>query len=263
MKISSLFKHWLREALEDMAIKEEVNILVPLDVFLDTRIATVARLDAQKATELLMHGYHERRSDFYPGIDKKAFDALYESRDLKTLLYAQCTNIFIILRDLLASLVYTSSTTPYFKKISVLVNLTPYEIIEPELTLILKAIGAWLTPMAEISAIRLSDKELTPQYVKEHFNVLFRYEYSDWLEMHTEDFEHSPIPEVDLYVPAISFTHDLTDSLLKELKSKRGTHPIDDLKFAMAPFINLQPLDVSAFSVYAPEKLFDFNKEHK
>lgn len=240
----------------------EVKILMDLDAILDTRIATVARIDEDLATKLLVGDYHKRRSDFLTGVNKEEFDLAYSKRDRTTLNMSQCTNMLIVLKDMLLSLLSTGLATPYITYVTVDVNFYPYDLKDDEIDLILKAISSWIPKLASLHGVNLSEDKITPDFIKNNYDVIIKYHYDTWLEINTKGFEKTLVPEVDLYVPAISFTTDLTDEVLRDIYEETGKHPMDMLKFGLAPFINLQPLDVSAFSAFAPDKLI-YEQIHK
>lgn len=231
------------------------RILISLDVLLDTRIATVARMDQEKAVEILNGNYHQRKSDFFDGIDKAQFDLMYDQRDLETLLISQCTNIVLILKNFVSSIIDTAINTPYIDDCNITINTYPYDIDDKTITTIKQAVMHWVDRFATVDHVHLSDENLTPSYIKDNYDVLYMYQYDKWLETQTSNFEKTQIPRVDLYVPAISLNHDLTDKMIRDIKEETGQHPFDHLKFGLAPFINIKPIDVSAFSIFNPEKL--------
>lgn len=238
-----------------MSNKKIINILIPLDVILDTVIATIARIDNTVALDLLKTNYHKRKCDFFPNIDKKEFDRLYAARDLETLSKSQLTNVFYVIKDILIAIIQKSIKTPFVEDSLITINTYPYNLDPTQARLFADAVFYRIGKLCPVVTESISDENLTPQFIKGRFDILFMYKYDHWLEMHTKDFEKIQIPEVELYVPAISFTHNLTDELLKDLLRENKTHPIDQLRFALAPFINLQPLDASVFSVYHPEEI--------
>lgn len=234
-------------------MSKTVTILVPLDVILDTRIATVALMDEDKAVEILKNGYHKRRSDFFKGIDKKEFDERYKRRNEETLSRAQCTNIIYVLRDMVKLLIHQAMTTPYHNKVKLVINLYPYQLNKDTADIILAAISKWMIDLCEIESIYIRDEDLTPDFIKGRYDILFMYHYAHWLEQNTENFKKTSINDCNLYVPAISFETDLTDEMINKIK-KESMHPLDAIKLLAAPFINIEPIDVSAFSVMEIKK---------
>lgn len=232
--------------------RNTVKILVPLDVLLDTRIATVARIDNDLATTVLKNGYHTRRSDFYDGVDKKQFDDLYAKRDLLTLNNAQCTNIIKLLKSLTQTLFNQAVETPYVGRIQLIINLHPYTLEDTTKKLIIAAISEWVDDICEVSSTYITEEELSPEVIKGTYDILFMYHYGRWLELHTKQFETTPINSVTLYVPAISFENNLDDATMEKI-AKDSMHPIMAIKLLCAPFIKLEPIDVSAFSIFEIE----------
>lgn len=238
-----------------MQTEEVFNILVSLDAILDTRIATIAKFDEALATQVLLNQYYERRSDYFEGIEKSLFDRLYKARDAQTLALAQVTNIFFVIKDILYAIIKKSIQTPYVKDIRITINTYPYELEADTLQWICKAVYFQTNQLCVIDTVHLSDTELTPQVVKDQYTILVRYEYDNWLEVNTENFKKCPIPSVELFVPAISFTYNLNEQALNDVITQVERNPFEQLQFGLAPFINLQPIDVIAFSAYHPKKI--------
>ncbi len=229
-------------------MSKEINIYVPLDVLLDTRIAVISMMDENKAIDILRNGYHNRRSDIFKDIDKDEFDALYSKRDINVLLRSQCTNAVLFLSELITELQLKVSVTPQYEKVSLYINTYPYVLDEETVENITGAISFWIKDLCKIGTIHLSDEELTPEYIKDRFNILFMYHYANWLEVNTDNFSKTSINDCTLYVPAISFEHDLTDELIQNL-TKMSMHPIQAVRVLLAPFVKVDPIDVSVFSV--------------
>ena len=236
-------------------MNKTARILISLDALLDTRIGTIARMDQNLALRVLSQGYHVRKSDFFPGVDKQLFDEMYAKRDLETLRISQCTNIVLVIKDFVTSIITSAINTPYIDDCEIVINTYPYDIDEQTIKLIKQALMFWVNRFATIDHVHLSDEELTPSLIKDNYDVLYMYSYEHWLDCQTNNFEKTQITRVDLYVPAISFNHDLTDKMIKDIKDETGQHPFEHLKFAMAPFVNMKPIDVSAFSIFNPEKI--------
>jgi len=233
---------------------QKVGILIPIDVLLDTRIATIAKIDEQKALDLLNQGYHERRSDFFPGIDKTRFEEEYQKRDTSTLARAQCTNAVLFLKELVLTLTKQAVNTPFLSSVEVTINLHPYTLEESVIKGLVTAVSFWIDSLAIVKCASISNEDLTPNLISESFDILFMYEYASWLELQTKNFETKPIPSVNLYVPAISFTSELTEAIVQKVKEDTKMHPLEATKFLLAPFINLEPLDAKLFSVLSPPK---------
>jgi len=230
---------------------KKYRVLVSLDVLLDTRMGTLVKMDAQKAKEILLSGkYHDRRSDFFPGVDKTAFDAAYASRDIETLKLSLPTNAIYMLRDLAAKLGEQAISNPTTAGIEININEYPYTLDAETRDALIESVASWIGYPVPIYVVRMSDAQVTPQWLKGQFEEYYRYDYGDWLEMHAVNgnFARHRIPDVKLYVPGIIFTTDPSDDQIRE-HIREAMHPIESAKLAASLLIGLDPIDVWVFSI--------------
>ena len=81
------------------------NILIDLDVFLDTRLASLSRVNSEVAVHLLKNGYRDRTSDIWsqlPGgaVGQDEYEQVYESRDKSILKQSRLTGFMSVLLDI-------------------------------------------------------------------------------------------------------------------------------------------------------------------
>lgn len=231
-------------------MKKTINLLVSLDMVLDTRLGTLARLDERLPTQVLQNGYHLRRSDFFDGVDKQAFDALYKARNVETLQASYATNLLPFLKQMVEKLTEKYMDSPLHESINIDLNVFPYVLDEEVAGYMASSVQTWIGPLATVRPVRITDTELTPKVVKDQYDKLFMYEYGQWLEMHTDAFEITRIPDVELYIPAIIFTEKPDDEKIAEL-TKIAMNPFEALQFGASLFIGLIPIDVGLFSIIA------------
>lgn len=226
-----------------------INILLPIDVLYDTRLGTLYQMDPQLADRVVVDNYHKRKSDFFKGVDKSVFDKAYENRNQKTLYDSYITNVCHFLSQIVSTLYVENTTnTPYSIKVNITLNTYPYNITDQSAQMICKMLALKVGLGVNVDWVYISQKELTPSFIKSRYQILFMYHYDTWLEEHTDEFEKVSINSVILYVPAISFVKDITDEdLIRFARTK--TNPIHELKVLCAPFVRLEPIDVKIFSL--------------
>lgn len=226
------------------------TIYVSLDALLDTRIATVARIDQELAAKALLGNYHKREIDDFEGIDRQQFLDLYRKRDMETLAAARPTGFLFGLNDMLRQLSEQALTQPFHDGGHVVVNTHPYELTEEEISELGKSIAIWVGDHAKVELIHLSDEELTPAYCKARFSLMVMYEYENWMNVHSEAFKRCRLPTVMLMAPAIYFNKVPTKEEL-ERELKESMHPLRALEWLASPIIELKLMDVTLFSIAA------------
>ena len=252
-----------------MAAKIE-GIYVPLDVLLDTRIGTVARhFGDAVAIEVLENGYHSREDDNYPAVlkalelkaqeagtevDVDTFKRLYSARDVETLKLSTLTNSVELIAKTIIAVLERAIESPYSTKFKVTVNTYPYELSAEEMTQISAVIAGKLSDLVsagvpieiETTAIPLS--ALTPSFCKDRFVALIMYEYAEWVELQHKGLIKLPIPEITLITPAIY--HEKTPTLTELRESiEQLSHPMHVMYEALKPYVRLDLIDVSYFSL--------------
>lgn len=237
-----------------MAIKME-GIYVPLDVLLDTRIGTVAcLLGDDKALEVLQQGYHSRQDDKFPGVDVDAYKRLYSARNMETLKASTLTNAVEIIAKTIVALLEQAIEGPYRVGIRVVVNTHPYQVSAEESASITNVIAGKLKMLAqvgvpiEVETLSLPLSALTPGYCKDNFKALLMYEFEEWLGLQHRALMQQAIPEITLITPAIYHEKTPTLSELKETIDEIA-HPFYVLYESLKPFIRLELIDVSYFSI--------------
>lgn len=220
-----------------MKSKQEFStILVELDCLLDTRLACVYKHKPQLVEPIIRKKYHERLIDnFYPGYNQD-----YEKRDTSVLKNAIVTPVAKIIQEFTNTTYFNSVTTPFVKHTRIKLNVYPYTLKDTRwLTAALVAITE---NKADIEIVSMSPEEITPQYLKNHIQVLVMYDYTKWFDIHSanEHFKYTQCPEVKLFAPAIFFK-DVS-------KEKLSTDPFSDMEEFSSLVIGLNLLPVENFS---------------
>lgn len=233
----------------DIKDQDYSSMYIELDCLLDTRFATLFRMGEDVATKVIDLGYHDRVTDFYPGVDYAAFQKAYEARDKRTLLYAMVTPVLQMALDFAKSTLENASGTPYQYKPKIVLNFYPYVLDEDETKLILNIVYKKLGELAPIEVINKPPEEITPYYVKSMYSIMVMYRYDKWLEMHAlnKKWEKTTCPEVTMISPAVYF--------LEQLKIPEDTKPVfEDMQRTASPLIGLQLLPADIFSMVAKVK---------
>lgn len=224
-------------------------ILVSLDVLLDTRIGTVARISQEAASYLLASGkYYQRSTDRFPGVDVEEYKKLYAERDTVTLAHSQVTNAIEWLRRLRGVLADHAIERPYNDGTKIVVNVYPYHLTGEEKDELVKAIGAWLNYELLVELVSIRTEDLTPEHCKSSYAMMMFYDFEDWMEIHAKAFEQTRLPEVTLFAPALYFNKEPSAKELEKAVKDAG-HPMKALELLASPLIDLKLIDVKFFSI--------------
>lgn len=229
--------------------KHHDMIYVSLDVLLDTRLGTLAKINNELAYEVLQNKYHQRMIDIFPDISAEAFKELYAKRDVETLKLSFPTGIVHVLNDLLKNVTLKGTEDLYSIGPKVVVNIFPYQLNNDEKEAIKYAIDDWLTVKCPIDIIDRDLKVLHPSYFKKDFVAMFFYEYNEWLNLHAKAFkeEKNRLPEISLFAPRIYFN---------AIPSKEDEQEIEKVmpvfkahEWFAGQLVGLQLMDVKHFSL--------------
>jgi len=228
------------------------QIYVDLDVLLDTRLGTIARLNEDAAVKTLQSGYHTRVADQFEHVDMDEYKALYAQRDGDTLSKSMLSGAVPFLRDIAEALALQARSRPYHNGGKLIVNTHPYTstLSTSELDEIGRAIAARMDGHAPVELVDISPESLTPYHCKHNFAMMMVYDFGAWMEMHSSAFRTTRLPEVTLYSPRIYHEIPREDELQKV--TQEIMHPVAATEQLAAPIIALKLIDVKNFSVITP-----------
>lgn len=227
-------------------------IYVELDALLDTRLSTIARLDDAAATRALKNGYHTRVDDHFEGIDVPAYRDLYQKRDIVTLAGSVATDMLKLLRHLVGVLAEQAIARPYHDGSKIVVNLYPYRLSKEEQEEIGRAVFVWMEGIAPVELVFITPNDLTPSHCKNAYSMMIVYEYENWMNLHAAAFEHTRLPQVTMFVPALYFGKTPTPAELEQA-IKEAAHPMRALELLASSIIELKLIDIKYFSILSKD----------
>lgn len=229
---------------------KEETIYVELDCILDTRLATVARLNPEAATALLNGDYYTRAQDKFEGVDMAAYKELYANRDGETLRRSMHTDILPLISHLAGTLREQAIKRPYHDGGAFVVNYWPYNLAPEVIEVIQRAITVRVAGMSTVFMRSIRPKDLTPKYCKQHYSLMVMYDYGTWLDLHGKAFEKCRLADVTMLAPALYFMDELpTEKDMAQFKAE-GMHPLKAVEAATAPLIDLTLIDIKFFSAF-------------
>ncbi|WP_233874975.1 hypothetical protein [Paraburkholderia adhaesiva] len=231
------------------------NVLIFLDCLLDTRLGTLARMSDALARRVLSAGksgnYLEREEDAFEGVDNEEFRRLYRARDVETLKHSTITTLTTLLGDFTRTLSRIVRNRPWLHGVRILVNTWPYRLDVSTLAALRDAITLWAGGFTPVEMVDYAPDQLTPLFVKSSFDILFMYDYEEWLHMHGEAFSKTSLADVNVIVPAIYFNRRPDEKTFDELV-RDGAHPFAAITMLTSGFVGLELIDVKYFSIADP-----------
>jgi len=240
-------------------LKRIQGIYIELDCLLDTRLGTCRRIDENNISNILSSGYHKRKQDEFPNVDKNIFNELYKNRDVLTLSLSNITNIIKILNKIIKEYLVMLNCQPIYTSMEIFLNIYPYKLNQEEIDESVLCLKYWTENLIPITVINKSNKNLTVDWVYKNIDTMFKYDYDDWLDAQIDNFKLLQLNEVHLLSPAIYLNGKVpTDEELKainDIGDKDVVTCFNAVEKMARPLIDLNLIDVSYFSIIEPQTL--------
>lgn len=228
-------------------LKRDV-IYVDLDALLDTRLGTLATVNDDFAVNAMKADYFKRESDTFPDMDLETFKEAYAQRDVAVLRRSVLTNVIYLLVSFVKSSIEDIAQNGQNMGLEICVNTYPYALSQEEREELLLVLQTKLGTEVGMTAVFLSEEELTPEHCKKNYAAMVRYSFHRWLELHTEAWKTTKMPAVAFYAPML-YAKIPTAEELKELKEMK-LEPFQATELACAPLFALRLLDANMFSIH-------------
>ena len=229
--------------------RERDTIMIYLDAILDTVMGTIALHDKALAVKLLdSKRYRTRILDKFAHITNEQFNELYAKRDINTLKHSVLSNVPFFLQRLIKDCMVHATKVKMDQELHFIVNTWPYEFDGEMDEMLTSCIRYHTFDTSSVSVVSLSDKEMTPKYVRDELDIIIRYQYKDWLYMHREEFERYLCPHVSLIAPQI-FQNGMIDNEGMLICKRIGKSPFELAEEACSNMIRLKIMPVSLFCV--------------
>lgn len=237
------------------------NILVDLDVLLDTRIATLVKLNPEEAIKILDAGYTSRTTDdlsiFTTTITNEEYTEAYKNRDIETLATSRMTNYIFELGMMVKQLFENiKKDNTRIQDPCVIINYYPYSDLDDDvLKQIIYAVEQYITEAITIKSIYLKPDELDLRYLK-HLEILtyITYDFQTWFEsaFSIKKGKNSIIsyPKFTLIAPMIIPKVDSFDNLDAESKKiLQNKTPFEFMKLYWAPMFGIEYCPIELMSL--------------
>lgn len=237
----------------------EQRILVELDALLDTRIATIARLDPGIAADIVGPRYFNRPTDQFHLLDNRiddvAYQMAYASRDLDTMAIARPTAALDWLGKMVRDLEKQfEEGAPTVTSLAVDVNVYPYRLSDEEAAQVGMSIAYYIGKFTSVNVINVPLAELSFAYIRAHrYTAVILYNFKEWIEASFKQYgDKQPmgVPAVTMFVPSLMADYtEYMDEKNRRLPDGRLLDPYEVTRETFAPFIGLEFTPSGLFSL--------------
>lgn len=186
------------------------NMIVDLDVLLDTRLSTLHLVDNDLPARVLNNGYYERLSDQMDGVitkeERREFLYRYRNRadNPKTLKYALPTNINHYIRDFYNGYTADQIVLSSNNRSTCTINTFPYILSDEEKHNILNLLIFDLYGYCEVKVERIDPSKIDLKVFLSNYDEYLAYESNTFLNHWFKDFEELVSPGFKLTLPKIA-----------------------------------------------------------
>lgn len=237
-----------------MAEKVDKLILVDLDAVLDTRIATLMKIDEQATLDILYSGAYDDRKvdDFEKLTDGKIvneeFINKYHDRDVNTLIDARPTNAVRFVRSITYELGKKSLSGPDVESVNVHLNMTGYDLTVEEQHGLCDALSTFMYPTTLVNPVNIKMSDITPHLLDETYEAFVTYDFNHWYCEHAPALTNHPIPRNTIFAPALYLEVEPPKDVLKTTHGEI-TDSFRMVEFMFKQLIELQLLPAKSFSL--------------
>lgn len=194
--------------------------------------------------------YHKRLVDEFEGVTREEFQAAYEKRDNDTLKRSVLTNLVFFLRRMVKDSLLAAIIHERVEKMCFTVNVYPYDFSDQGLVDMLVACIRFHTySTSSVQIVSIPNEELTPQFCRENYQIMIRYDWVRWADKHKTFFEKEGIPGVSLVVPELFFETAPSQDDIDRLDMKKK-NPFTQTEAIVAALFRLKHMPASLFSVH-------------
>jgi hypothetical protein len=231
------------------------RILTPLDIHLDTRLGTIARLDPDVAKKLLeTNDYWTRENDNWDvlthgKITTEEFNTAYKERGGSntndTLQHSVRTNITPFIMRLLTDdqVNKMNQMSEPDDAVSLVVNYWPYELTPDGIESVRAIMHYFYGSMTEVEMISVPLVELTPDFMNENFAACIMYEFGEWTKTHAVGLGKARMNCFNFIGPTI-FEADVS-----KMTPQAKQYILDAFRFEKLIHMDFEWIDASYFSV--------------
>lgn len=247
-------------------MSEVLTIYVELDALLDTRLATLHRIDPELAKRVWREeAYYHRQEDVFTqweGPDKTTFREHYDRRDVDTLKHSTITQITSVLGEVVSKLEDRYLLNPTGKPPTVELNTWPYRLTEEQRILFINAVMYYSGTQTPVRTVWFAPEQLTMTLLRKRYAFMFMYDFAYWAQRHYESFPKDPLPALTMFAPSIFLDGVPTPEMLTEFGIRADASPTRLVEVAMAEFLGLDLMPTYFFSLLRPDRMQEWGDQY-
>lgn len=228
---------------------------VHIDSIFDIRAAIIRMMNPEAYAEIIRNGYHQRKGDFFPGIDHETFRKLYMERDANTLPESTITNVFQFLYPQIADAMkeYVAHNHQEHQRPFLDVNVWPYELSDDEMAILRTLVHMQLRGIVGVNVFSKPIEEMTPTKCAENYHMMVMYDFVDYLNAHSNELIRNPKPYLILVAPMVYINNDpeTHDETIDQLK--QGINSLALLEAGIQDKLCVKFVNVEVFSIVYPD----------
>jgi hypothetical protein len=153
------------------------------------------------------------------------------------------TQIISLIKDFVARVNVTSLSAPVKKVPRIDINIYPYEIPEPIIDNIVKALKAVINDRVEVGWVRYSPEDLHYDLLKHTYDHAIMYSIGPLIEAQAQDWEkrNRGIPDLTIFTPVLCHAPD------KEDVPEDITAMASEVERSLAPVLNVMQIPIQFF----------------
>lgn len=126
------------------------------------------------------------------------------------------------------------------------VNIHPYKFSDEEIRMLIMCLRFVTYSTSAIRIVSLSNEELTPEFCSSNYEIMIRYDWLEWMEMHKKFYETKRTPNLVMVVPEIFPEQAPTEEDVRTLELDKH-NPFRETERMFAPLFRLKMYPVSLF----------------
>lgn len=228
----------------------QVRVYVGVDELIDVRYNILSQIAPNIASMVLGDWYHTRTIDKFgrPGTEltDERYEEAYRNRTVAALKGAMMTQLPLYMVNLISKYTLTQGKPLLASSIKVTVNIYPYDIEDEYQATLGQAIRFYTNDLADVELVSIPTDQLTVKMIQDMFDVVFMYDFNNWLMMHKDEFERTQAVETVLITPRLMLAQ--ADREIIDRAKAEGTG-YEATSILLQAFITVKFVDVRLFSI--------------
>ena len=226
-------------------MKNSQNVIIDLDSLVDSRVGHLFRCYPAIFKDIEFDEVAKRPCMFkFNDLEEDVFKSTYSDRNTDDLKSARPTLLLYNLRSHLNPSYTKGIMQPTHEPLKLSINVYPYDLTDADAEELKNCIRSWTFDDLSIDIVSISTEDLTPSYLKSKYQILYMFNFVEWVELHRKELGECNIPKVVVYTPAF-----FVDEENGRICVEEEMNPFESAQKVLAEFISLQYIDRELFSI--------------